>query len=488
MRWLPRSLLVTAVFGLAMGLQLGLHHADAVLAYPLAVDDGEGLMIALADMEARGAPLYSPLDEEPYVANIYPPLFSTLMVIFRKPAGSLLAAGRWLSLGGALLTALGLAWCVAVITQGSAFPRILGGAAAALIFLNDPETLYWGCVARVDVLGLGLEMLGLAVLLSRPRKRPWNGAALALFLLAGFTKQSLVAGAVTGLVTLFLLDRLRALRLATVFVATGALLVGLLVLATKGLAWEHLVVANHITWSPRLALYWWKVFLFRHWGLVGLAVLAVFVLGRFRSTAFPKARGAAILLPVALAASLTSGRLGSNTNHLMEALAAMSIVIGVALATLVTRHGRVGLLLLVPAILALVPIRGGLRLPAETGAWWMGPGPEARHDATQLLEALRSIPGDILSSHLDLAPLAAKPLLYQTAVMSELAARGLWDPGPLVRRVQDKTFSVIILDAPIDMIDVTEDVRFPPAVLIAIRENYTLRMRRGRYSFHVPRH
>ncbi len=487
MRWIRHFLLVATVIGLAMGLQLGLRHAQSVLEHPLAVDDGEGLMVALADTEARGAPLYSPLDQEPYVANIYPPVFATLMVVLRRPAGDLLTAGRWLSLTGALLAALGLVWTVMVMTHGPVFPRMLGGVAAALIFLNDPETLYWGCAARVDVLGLGFEVLGLAVLLSRPHRGTWNAAALALFLLAGFTKQSLVAGAVAGLVTLFFLDRERALRLTMLFAAVGALLLGGLVLATRGLAWEHLVVANHITWSPRLVLYWWNVFLLRHWAIVGLAAISVFLLLRFPQTANPKTRGAVIFLFLALAASLTSGRLGSNTNHLMEALAALSLVVGVALATLVARSGRTALILLIPAFLGFFPTRGGLRLPAETGAWWMGPGAEAHHGAAQLIEALGKVPGDILSSHLALAPLTGKPLLYQTAVMAELAKRGLWDPSPLVHRIRDKTFSVIVLDEPIEDIDPANDVRFPPAVLVAIRENYVLRIRRRRFCFHVPR-
>ncbi len=466
---------------------MGLNHAESVLAHPLAVDDGEGLMVALAQAQDRGLPLYSPLDEEPYVANIYPPVFTRLMVWLRVPARSFLRAGRWASLAGAALSALALVWLAVSMGHGPFLSRILGGLAAALIFLNDPETLYWGCVARVDVLGLGLELLGLAVLLARPHRRAWNGAALALFLLAGFTKQSLVAGVITGFFVLFLSERKRALLFGAAFVGSGALLLGSLVVATKGLAWEHLVVANHITWSPQLVLYWWKVYFARHWGLVALAAASVVILVRCGTTARPGARGAVLFGVLALTASFTSGRLGSNTNHFLEATAALTLLVGLASSTLAARNGRAALLLSIPALLAILPFRGGLRLPSEEGAWWMGPTPASRENARQLSEALRGIPGDILSSHLDLAPLTGKRLLYQTAVMAELAKRGLWDPAPLVDRIRRKTFSVVILDSPIDEIDAATDVRFPPEVLIAIRRAYVLRMQRGVYCFHIPR-
>ncbi|HMP43439.1 MAG TPA: hypothetical protein PKA05_23910, partial [Roseiflexaceae bacterium] len=72
-----------------------------LLGYPYPLDYGEGPLLAQVAALAGGTPLpalYGDPDQPPFLVVNYPPLFHLLTLLLAWPAGSLLTAGRIVSL------------------------------------------------------------------------------------------------------------------------------------------------------------------------------------------------------------------------------------------------------------------------------------------------------------------------------------------------------------------------------------------------------
>ena len=203
--WHSGFLLVVGL-GLAWALTPACDHARDLLDFPFGSDHGEGLVWGLQQQWHDGRPLFSALDEKPWLVCNYPPVYLVVADLAATQVGSPLAAGRWVSLVAAIWSALML--CLAVVLIARSRPweqRLLAGLVAGLVFLNNPEVVYWGTIMRIDMLALAFSLTGLVLLLagsSRPRAVFW---CLPFFLLAAWTKPTMVLAALGGFGALFTL-------------------------------------------------------------------------------------------------------------------------------------------------------------------------------------------------------------------------------------------------------------------------------------------
>ncbi len=171
--------------------------------YPYPLDYGEGPLLAQARLLARGTLPYRDVREHLTVAN-YPPLYPALVAAaMRLGAGTGFAAGRAVS---ALATlASGVLVFLVVRALGARRPAAF---LAALFWLAQRWVYLWGALHRVDALALALTLLGLLLVI---RAHGRGGALLAapVFLLALFTRQTLIAAPLAAAMALLVRDRRR---------------------------------------------------------------------------------------------------------------------------------------------------------------------------------------------------------------------------------------------------------------------------------------
>ena len=109
-----------------------------------------------------------------------------------------------------------------------------------------------------------------------------------------------------------------------------------------------------------------------------------------------------------------------------------------------------------------------------------------REQQASLFEFVRRTPGTLLADDAaGLLPLAGKPIEFQPFEMTQLAAAGLWDPTPLLARMEQQEFSAVLIQrVPWSPIHRT---RWTPAMLEHIEQHYEPRHRLGYTVVYLPR-
>ena len=83
-----------------------------------------------------------------------------------------------------------------------------------------------------------------------------------------------------------------------------------------------------------------------------------------------------------------------------------------------------------------------------------------------LLRILQSSPEPVMSENMTLLYQAGKQVPFEPAIITQLAATGVWDEGPLIDMIHKRAFSVMLIH------DIDDPDRYSPAVARAIKENY----------------
>jgi hypothetical protein len=316
--------------GLAGYLLLFAVHVWAMLAYAYPLDYGEGPLLAQAEMLRGGTSLwhlYRDPATPPYTVVNYPPLYPLVVAVGGWISGQPLLAGRLISLAAAV-------GCVGALVALSA-PALAAPDAqrtartgrarwfVALFFLTIPVVREWAVLLRVDMVGVCLGLWGLVAL-----QRGRVGPAALLLLLALYTKPSLIAAPLAGVVWVgWGAIRARStpdgkqqwsiahiLLLVGVMAGVGGAVLLLMQWASGGWFLHHVVTANANRWEGDLAWRFWIAQAQLRWPLLLAAAVGVWWAGR---------RGMDTTLPVlyTLAAMVTAlgvGKVGAYANYFLE--------------------------------------------------------------------------------------------------------------------------------------------------------------------------
>lgn len=460
-------------------------------AYPL--DYGEGPLLAQIERLRAGTPiwrLYADPAAPPFLIVNYPPGYLLCAALFASLTGSVLSAGRLLS----LLAALAIVGAITLLARPCR-ARFGGPAAAlvALLFLCVPVAREWSALLRVDMFGLALGLWGLVVLSSgagAPGPRRAAGAG-ALLLACLYTKPSLIAAPVAAVG--WLLWRawrgapserrvwLRAaLALASVVGVGGGLAFMLLQIASGGWFWFHVVAANANRWEAALARDFWRQQLALRWPLAGAVLVGslwITVENRRRArTDEDSALRALLYTAGGVVTAIGVGKVGAYSNYFLELYAGLVWLAAMAAARLPARqHGEAparGLLtggafyaLLAAALLYYPPLWDADRLrpagliepsPPRLAFGRYGLWADAARER-QVLAALTRV-GDALLPEVR----AAGPLIFtdmpgvaaaagvgsrlQAFEARQLFDQGLSDERPLLRELANGAIPLAVLD------------------------------------------
>ena len=457
----PRWALAACLTLLAAGAGRFVLDGLAYLRSPYSRDYGEGVVLTLTRLLAEHGSYFAPVGEYPMIHGNYPPVFLILSAPAFRLFGPSLAATRALS----LLSTTALMAVVYVIVWRRWRDRSLA-LCAALLLVAPWFVVTWAPLGRVDMLACLFSAAGLGLFATSPDGPGWRGwASGACFVLGVFTKQTALVAPAAALLSLLRGPANRRLipRFLLAFVLPAGTVFLLLVLATRGQAWSHLVTytaaADYsltavgkgyasfvVSSAPLLAII-----------LLGLGACADPLLGR-RDLPF------ALYWLLNLGALVTTAKAGAAQNYLVEPWLATVLLAALSLGALHERSPEVfrwwPVLLLVAAAMALVAGLDAARLPRPI----RNPGQATEYRA--LDEAVAATSGPILSENLSVLVRKGKPVLVEPFGMLLLSRKGLWRPDRLVADCEAGRFDLIVYEdrlRDIPGIDACLDHRYQPA-------------------------
>jgi len=486
-------------------LALLLLHAAGVLSdfiasirYPFGLEYGEGIVWQQAVL-IPGPRMYGNSPDLPFIVFHYPPLYHLLVRAALSIQPSFLAAGRLVSSVSSVLVALTVTGLVLIAAERPARSITMAewtiAIAAGLLVLCLGPVRSWGSWMRVDMAAIALGMMGLLVG-AWANGRFW-GTVVALLLCAAsvYTKQTQLPVGVAVFLIALLRNPRGALGAGAIVGAFALAALGLLEAETGGGFLHNIVGYNINRFDLKYALW---VLLSARDSVLFIALMPIAAgatllgllhqqeaAGEFptigqrllwlrRADRATTAR-AMLLLNFALA-SLTLFTLfksGSSSSYLLDWLCVGGVLIGVLLCDLVGAELRFSL------VAALV-ILGVLSLPLrEISDQFL---PENLYRQAALVRRIAEADKPVASEDMTLLMLAGKPVIFEPAIVSELASVGRWDEGPLVNLIRTGGFAFMITkdDTP------GASPHRTSAVDAAMREAYPRVERVGPLWLHLP--
>jgi len=400
---------------------------------PYSRDYGEGCILAMVQLLDERGTYFMDLHAYPYVHLNYPPVFPVLVWPFQRWLGPTLWVPRLLS----TLSTLGIVAAVYGIARALGHRRAWAAALAGLA-LCPWFVQTWGPLARVDMLAIFFSTAGLFAFVRGARL----GTVFALFWLAFFTKQNALLAPAAVLLSIALTGPPRRFAGALAgFAVPLAALFGLLVLATDGEAYRHLVTytaAAGFDWS-RLGEGYGEL------ALIAWPVLLVVVLALARHPrALARGSAAPIVLYwlLAVAGLASIAKEGAVQNYYVEPWIATVLAAAAALpllADLVRPLPRMAVLL-IAATVALYTHNWAHLLPRAITY------PDRDAGFRRLWEVVRETNGPILSENLAVLVLNHKPVLVEPFGFLTLSRAGLLRTRPVVRDCEAGVFEVVVVE------------------------------------------
>jgi hypothetical protein len=451
---------------LLVGLGYFLLHSITAIRFPFPLNYGEGTLLNQARLLALGRNIYPPdLTDYPYTITEYPPIYMALLALSIKLFGLSYALGRTLSVVAALLSAACIVLILYTLTDDRA-ASVMGG----LLFLTFPYVIFWSSLVRIDLLALAFSLGGILVVTRWPLERWSPFLSATLMIGAAFTRQSyLLAGPLTVAGWLFLQNRKKAGLFVLSLVAGLLIVFGGLNALTRGGFFFHTVTANVQSFS-RTEL----IRFFTH--LVGTSA-PLLVIALVELIAVARRQRSASLLPSlflvgGFLSALAIGKVGADLNYFLELLAALSLVVGTAVARW-RRWPETSWVS--PILLALLALQVLWLLPL---ARFYTDGLELRiHMQPELAELERLVEeeaGPILADeYMGLLVMDEREVLLRPFHFTRLAHQGRWDQSKVVADLRAGCFSLILIsDQPPLFSEALVSSRWTEEMRAAIQEAY----------------
>jgi hypothetical protein len=486
----------------------------AAIEYPYQWDYGEGNILDNVETLKQGLPLYTPFDQAPYTVVNYPPLYMLAIIALQTIAPlETVAMGRLLSCLCTLLTALVIGRIILRLlgTQTSRDLRVFASVSGGLVFLSVYPVWEWAPLMRVDILAVLFTSLGLLTFLKATDNNRWIYLSVAMFVLAGFTKQTAIAAPLACLLATLPTRRRLAAHLAVGIAGTAALVFLFLNVATDGNFYRHVIWANsmHEFTIERAAL-WTRELLATYplFLVVSVVGASAVLLGLGSGEQEQEANTQPALLSnslvgwffsLALVASFTVGKSGSSINYFIELMMASSILLGALIArgvafyqrSIADERHRLSRRALFTSLMLLQLLQLSHTRDLHRTLYQHEntlPGGPTRLAAAEVVRRIQAVDGEVLSTDHTLLILGGKRLFFETRDMIRFYDRGLVDQAPMVSKVQNAEFPLIVVRRRTHG-DITGERpgrgRFTPAMLGWIKQNYQLDWSGAPYFIYV---
>lgn len=478
-----------------------LQWTELAVGFPYAIDYSEGTILAQAALLDSGGPHYDALATPPYRASVYPPVYLWTAWGVGRAWGSLLAGGRLLSALSTLAAAAAasvLVWRLTTDSSAGISRSLHAGAcvAAGLSVLGSEPIFYWGMLYRPDAMGWALSLAAVVVYPILAARGRWVWLLLPLLLLALYTKHSMIAAPLAIGLAWCLRSWKEGLCFCAALGTSGLALIGLGEWLTGGVFFENIITGNrNAFFVERIFSMWSETLVSERWfALLGLA--GALHQGRLYASAPRDARShvrlvALLYFALAWLASASVGKVGSNPNYFIEALA-ISIALGGTLAA--------------DGLLACARKEAGWRTVAGVCAalllaWSLGRGDHSlwiasatrykdsqeRVHGPMMMKAIRETEGPVICEDCTYLVLAGRPLEFEPFIMTQLSLQGAWDQRPFLEELKSGKYALIALNFELDQDPGFYRERFTEEMLEAMKNAYAFERRIGAFFLYRPR-
>lgn len=477
MKIVERVLWALVILGLAVYVGLSLWLSFRAIVFPYALDYGEGDVFWFTLKLARGQNIYTPLGGPPFDSANYPPVAMLLTAALYSIFENTLAFGRWLNFAAALVIVAFIVRWVSDLTRDRRAALVAGA-----LFLGSTFVYHWMPLYRVDLIGVAFALAGIFCVWQWERRqdtsaRPallYLGAAVLLFLLALYTKHSLLFAPAAAFLAILLRNRRAAVYFALALLGLGGAIFLLLELGTAG-GWSFGILAlNATVWTPRVFVPLVSSFIVTYAVVLGLGAWGWWTRLRKKHLGVLELYAALALVSIALA-----GREGAWENYFFEPIAMACVFAGIAIAGMAqTARWQWVAPLLVLLQLAL---------------FWNGHDPsiadrlfaEVQASNQDVAPLIRSTQGTVITEDMGLLWSNDKPVEYYSFVYSTLARAGRYDQKWETENLRAGAFPLVVLNQGTRE-DVDKFGNFTRAFVSALDYGYGIAHEDARYVVYTP--
>ncbi len=367
--WVPRVLIALAVAAFIGYFVVYAIYAFNLFRFPFDYDQGEGFELMDTLLFSRGEWPYRNNDHYPFYSSNYPPLFHVIIVPLVWLFGPQYWTGRLVSWLGTLITAVAIGW--GVQREGKRWwLSLLSG----LAFLASNYVYHVGPLFRQHMFMVMFETLAVVYLVVTVDKEEQDGhfhhkrllLVMALLLAAGYTKQLAYATVAAVFIFLFLRQSKRAVLWAVPFAAVTGLVFLWINWATDGWWLVNTVTANLNPFIQEQA-----IGLFRQWFTLHTVITLAAALFAVYQLYFERLSAYSIWFVIAVLNSVTAGKWGAGESYFATAIAASSILTGLAMGRVLDWakdkgwHWETAVLTLIP-LLWLIQADKVFHMPTHT--------------------------------------------------------------------------------------------------------------------------
>jgi hypothetical protein len=406
--------------------------------FPMEIDTNEAWNAYWADAAAAGRTLYPPPDA--LVANDYPPLSFQVVAALSSFGMDAVAIGRWLSLLAIAVTAAAVGWCVNSLGGGR-----MGALVAGLWLIATMVRFFDGYAGMNDphLTATAMMTLALALFLDARRTGRRCYPAVALMVIAGFYKHTLIATPVAALLWLASHDRGAARRVTLFGAALAAAGLALCVVIYGGDFFNQLLCPRRATLARAL----------RNMGeLQWIApALIIWVFWAWPARRSSAGRFSALYVASALAACfLQKMGIGVALNSQFELVAATAVGLGLAFdcpsqTLFARRFGMAGTRFTILAVLLVRLLLSNRVEPLLVVA--SADYRKAFHDNAasfaREVERVRATPGVVACSIASVCRRAGAPFVYDAFAVERRLQAGTFNAAELAARTDHITFVAI---------------------------------------------
>jgi hypothetical protein len=479
--------------------------------YPFGLDYGEGIVWQQAAL-IPGARMYGDIHHYPYIVFHYPPVYHLTVRAIASLGSDWLLAGRAVSLTATLATGALIAALTthAVRTTATRTTTVIAATVAALITFTYIPVVICAPLMRVDMLAVAWSFLGVYCAV-RSLDRPWLlYLAVAIFVLAVYTKQTAIAAPLAALPIVFLLHPRRTALASCVGLVLATAALALLEWQTDGGFLRHILLYNINRYSFPIAILTilqqasHAIYLFLAIAGIIIAWQSLLRASSTHPTHTPSIRHSSpaktfaamradllrnpsacipviftLYFAVTTAMLTAAGKSGATVNYFIEWMCVWSVLIGVLIASVLTTATDRPLPALCVAAALLVQV---LILPTSHQRQWADPAKLPELQA--LLERVRTADKPVISDDMVLLMKAGKPMPWEPAIFAELATTGTWDQTPFIAMITARQFAFIITLGQHG--DTIYDSRYTPEVNAAIEAAYPRTEQQAGLVVHLP--
>lgn len=445
------------------------YRAICAIRYHQPLDYGEGPILNQVRYILQGRNYYKDINSPPYIVGNYPPVFNLLSVVFVPILGVSFGTGRLL----AFLAVLGTAYIIHKIVFHFTGNRIVS-LITALFYLAIDYVYVWGIYMRIDTLSIFFNMVGIYWVIRYEedyRKLRW---CILFFLLALYTRQSMIAGTAGAYIYLLTKDKRLAGRLILYTIAYGLSIFILLNTITGGQFYLHVVKYNNNIFTTRQLWFFLskEIFTYTTFLFTGLIASILWLKDK-------KRRIISLYFIFAFLVQLTVGKVGSMLNYLIEPVGIMGIIVGIITGDALKKKNQ--MVSIGVATLILLQLANYYYGP-NTLSWGWKPSPPL----TALDRYVEEAQGPILAENLGILPAHNKDIYFDPFIFTQLHYQGIWDQSKIVKEIEEKKFDVIMLEFSLYYDHWRDSDRWSKEMKQAMYENYYLVDTEGHIRIYKP--